>query len=146
VSNDTDFIQLIQQYPHVKVWNPIKKEYLEPPEAYDYVTWKALRGDGSDNVPGIPGVGDKTAADVASDPERLAEFLARASRAEQFSRNYELISFQQWSPEDMLKMTSTSPSKDWERARSVFSGHGFSSIVKDESWKKFVGTFDPLWG
>jgi DNA polymerase-1 len=146
VSNDTDFTQLIQQYSHVKVWNPIKKEFLEAPEGYEYVTWKALRGDGSDNIPGIPGIGDKTAAELASDPEKLAEFLSDETNAAQFTRNYELISFQQWTDEDMTKMTSTSPSKDWEFIKEIFSGYGFNSIVKEESWKKFVDSFDRLWG
>lgn len=146
VSNDTDFIQLIQQYSHVKVWNPIKKEFLRAPEGYDYITWKALRGDGSDNIPGIPGVGDKTAGELASDPEKLAEFLSDASHAAQFTRNYDLISFQRWTDEDMTKMTSTSPSKNWDFIKNIFSGHGFNSIVKEESWKKFVDSFDHLWG
>lgn len=146
VSNDTDFIQLIQEYPHVKVWNPIRKEYLEAPSDYDYVTWKALRGDGSDNVPGIPGIGDKTAADIASDPDRLAEFLSVPDNASQFSRNHELISFRRWSDGEQTEMTSTSPVESWSVVKSVFENYGFKSIVNDESWSKFVGTFANLWG
>lgn len=146
VSNDTDFIQLIQKYQHVKVWNPIKKEFLEAPEAHDYVTWKALRGDGSDNIPGIPGVGDKIAADLAGDPDELAEFLSDPDHATQFSRNYELISFREWSDAERTEMTSTSPVEDWPAVRTLFEGHGFKSIVKDEAWTKFVESFKNLWG
>ena len=146
VSNDTDFIQLIQQYSHVKVWNPIKKEYLEAPSDYDYITWKSLRGDGSDNIPGIPGVGDKTAADLATDPERLAKFLADPENAAQFQRNYDLISFRGWSDDERVEMTSTSPVEGWTEVKSVFDAYGFKSIVKEDSWQKFVGTFTPLWG
>lgn len=146
VSNDTDFIQLIQEYPHVKVWNPIRKEYLESPSDYDYVTWKALRGDGSDNVPGIPGIGDKTAAEIASDPDRLAEFLSAPDNASQFSRNHELISFRKWSDGEQTEMTSTSPTENWSVVKSTFESYGFKSIVKDESWNKFVDAFANLWG
>lgn len=146
VSNDTDFIQLIQEYPHVKVWNPIRKEYLEAPSDYDYVTWKALRGDGSDNVPGIPGIGDKTAAEVAGDPDRLAEFLSDSNNASQFSRNHELISFRTWSDEDRMDVTSSAPVKDWNLVKEAFEGYGFKSITKDGSWEKFVDSFESLWG
>ena len=146
VSNDSDFIQLIQEYSHVKVWNPIKKEFLEAPRDYDYVTWKSLRGDGSDNVPGIPGVGDKSASEIASDPDRLAAFLSDESNARQFQRNYDLISFRKWSDEDAMDMTSSSPEKNWQEVSDVFSSLGFKSIVKEGSWSKFINSFDVMWG
>lgn len=145
VSNDSDFTQLLQQFPHVKIWNPIKKSYAEAPADYDYVTWKALRGDGSDNIPGIPGVGDKTATDLASDPEKLAKFLSDPQNAAIFQRNYELISFRLWTDEDRMEMTSTSPECLWDEVRTTFDGYGFKSITKDGSWEKFTKSFDHLW-
>jgi len=146
VSNDTDFIQLIQKYQHVKVWNPIKKEFLEAPEEYDYITWKSLRGDGSDNIPGIPGIGDKTAASIASDPEKLEKFLSDEDNARQFQRNYELISFTSWTEEQRMEMTSSFPEKNWDEVKVSFDSFGFKSITKEESWKKFTEAFDYLWG
>ena len=145
-SNDSDFTQLIQEYSHVKVWNPIKKEFLTAPSDYDYVTWKSLRGDGSDNVPGIPGVGDKLASEIASDPDRLAAFLSNESNAQQFQRNYDLISFRKWSDEEAMEMTSSNPEKNWQEVKDLFESYGFKSITKEESWLKFVGAFDTLWG
>jgi DNA polymerase I len=71
VTGDTDAFQLIE--PHVKVftsgrqWNDtttydeaaIQARYgLEPIQLIDY---KALKGDASDNVPGVKGIGEKTA-------------------------------------------------------------------------------------
>jgi DNA polymerase I-like protein with 3'-5' exonuclease and polymerase domains/5'-3' exonuclease len=71
VTGDTDTFQLIG--PHVRVMAPrrsfgdtviydeegIRQRYgLEPEQLIDY---KALTGDTSDNVPGVRGVGDKTA-------------------------------------------------------------------------------------
>jgi len=146
VSNDTDFIQLIQEYSHVKVWNPIKKEYLEAPGDYDYITWKSLRGDGSDNIPGVPGIGNKTASLLASDPDKLAGFLSDPQRAAQFSRNHELISFRQWSEEERMEMTSTFPEKAWHDVHDIFNSYGFHSLTNDESWKKYINTFEQLWG
>lgn len=144
-SSDTDFIQLLQERDNLKLYNPVRKEFVEAPD-YPYVTWKALRGDATDNVPGIPGVGDKTAEKLASDPDLLSEFLSKPSVAPLFERNYELISFMEWSDEDREMMTSSAPSKDWQSVKTVFENYGFSSIVKDEAWAKFTKTFDALWG
>lgn len=70
VSNDRDLWQLIR--PNVLVMNPTKngmadwigekeviaKMGLKPSQVVDY---KGLRGDASDNIPGVPGIGEKTA-------------------------------------------------------------------------------------
>jgi len=146
VSNDSDFIQLIQEYSHVKVWNPIKKDYLTAPSDYDYVTWKSLRGDKSDNVSGIPGIGDKIAAKIASDPAELAQFLDDREHAAQFQRNYDLISFRRWADEEALDMTSSMATPRWEDVRTVFDGYGFKSIVEDATWSRFIDSFEYLWG
>ena len=46
-----------------------------PPEKYlDYV---ALKGDASDNIPGVPGVGEKTASKLVQDFGSVEELLAR---------------------------------------------------------------------
>ena len=46
-----------------------------PPEQYlDYV---ALKGDTSDNIPGVPGVGEKTATKLVQEFGSVEELLAR---------------------------------------------------------------------
>ena len=145
VSSDTDFIQALQEFPHISLYNPVKKIFVNSPD-HPYLTWKALRGDSTDNIPGIPGVGDKTAEKLAGDPELLAEFLSDSTKAELFQRNYELISFRSWEEDEKTQMTSTSPAKDWNAVKTVFTDMGFQSIVKDGSWQKFVAPFEPLWG
>lgn len=144
-SSDTDFIQLLQTCPHVRLYNPVTKSFVDPPSDYSYLTWKALRGDPTDNIPGVPGIGDKTAAKIASDPDALREYLSRSDVGQIFTRNYDLINFVEWSEEDRSEMTSSSPNRDWDAVRQVFSDYGFSSIVNDESWSKFIVTFDKLW-
>ena len=146
VSSDSDFTQLLQTRPNLRLYNPVRDEFVEAPADYDYVTWKALRGDSSDNIPGVPGVGDKTAEKIASDPDKLAEFVSRPDVAPVFSRNYDLIRFTEWSDADTAAMTSSAPTKDWSAVKTVFEGYGFTSIVKDGSWNKFVSSFDPLFG
>src|SRR5438128_4391910 len=49
-----------------------------PPEKYlDYV---ALKGDPSDNIPGVPGVGEKTASKLVQDFGSIEELLAHTDQ------------------------------------------------------------------
>lgn len=145
VSSDTDFIQLLQDHSNLKLYNPVQKKFVEAPE-YDYVVWKALRGDPSDNIPGVPGIGDKTAEKIALDPSLFREHVSNPDMELIFSRNYDLIRFKEWTSVEADEMTSSSPIKNWDAVKDVFAGYGFSSVVKDGSWQKFTSAFDNLWG
>lgn len=72
VSTDSDFIQLINE--NVNLWHPKKKNFVSPWHC-DYLTWKALRGDATDNISGVSGVGPKRADALASDAAFLKSFL-----------------------------------------------------------------------
>ena len=146
VSSDTDFIQLLQKVPHAKLYNPVRKEFVEAPSEYDYVIWKSLRGDSSDNIPGVPGIGDKTAAKIAADPTFLQEKLSTPEIGEIFSRNYELISFMRWNEDEIANMTCSTPKNDWTTLKTLFDEMGFKSFDKPGSWQKFISSFDYLWG
>jgi len=90
VSSDSDFIQLISD--KVQLWNPRKKSFIPEWKHADYVTWKALRGDATDCVPGVPGVGAKTADKLcASDEVRDAFLAAKPGRREAFDVSYAVI-------------------------------------------------------
>lgn len=143
VSTDTDFIQLLQKFPNVKLYNPVTKAFVEAP-SYDYVTWKALRGDGSDNIPGIPGIGDKLAEDVMGDDVKLSALMVEHGAT--FERNVELIQFPQWSLAEMALMESSAPMKDWAMMEHLFDSWAFKSMLKEPYWTKFRDTFDALWG
>src|SRR5438046_7427558 len=77
VSGDLDCLQLVTESVEALVprrgitdtflYGPdqVRQRYgFEPPQLIDF---KALRGDTSDNIPGVPGVGDKTAAKLIQD-------------------------------------------------------------------------------
>ncbi|HZN13544.1 MAG TPA: DNA polymerase I [Acidimicrobiales bacterium] len=78
VTGDRDVYQLVED-PHVRVLYNLRgvSEYREYDEAgikdrtgvtpTDYPQYAALRGDPSDNLPGVPGVGEKTAAKLIND-------------------------------------------------------------------------------
>ncbi|MGH7776093.1 MAG: 5'-3' exonuclease, partial [Candidatus Dormibacterales bacterium] len=89
VSGDLDCLQLVS--PSIEalvprrgitdtfVYSPdqVRQRYgLEPHQLIDY---KALRGDTSDNVPGVPGVGEKTAARLIHDFGSVEDLLERVS-------------------------------------------------------------------
>lgn len=145
VSNDSDFIQLLNEFPHVKLYNPHKKTYEQDP-GYDYVAWKALRGDASDNIPGIPGIGDETATKIVNDPGALEKLFENVEHAALFSQNAYLIKFKEWSEDEAMLMTSSEPERNWEHVREMFQQMGFNSLLKEKAWDKFVSTFDNLWG
>lgn len=143
-SNDSDFTQLLCEYENVKLFNPMKKMFVYAPQ-YDYVMWKALRGDASDNIPGIPGVGDAEAQRLVEDTSALRRFLADEGALKQFNMNYDLIKFKRWTEDEAMLMESSAPTKDWDAVRTEFDSMGFASIINPKSWERFTSTFDELW-
>ena len=142
VSSDTDFIQLLQEHENCELYNPITKKMREAPE-YDYLTWKSLRGDSSDNIPGIPKVGDKTAAKLALNELALKEFLEKKdSNRETYERNRLLISFR--NPQDVSNIIIGDSNRDFETVRERFSELNFNSMVNEKSWLKYVKTFEGI--
>ena len=70
VTGDKDFVQLVTE--NTILWDPMKDEILDPEavrEKYgvtpDQMTdVMGLCGDTSDNIPGVPGIGEKTAVSI----------------------------------------------------------------------------------
>jgi len=97
VSSDKDLFQLVGE--RVRMWDPYKKvfvgreEVIEkfgvPPEKV--VDVQALAGDPSDNVPGVPGIGYKTAAKLIQEFGDLDTLLARAAEIPQKMRRESLL-------------------------------------------------------
>ena len=69
VSQDKDMYQLIDD-EKIVIFDPVKKEIIDEKKAIekfgvhpkDFVNFQALVGDSSDNIPGVKGIGVKTAA------------------------------------------------------------------------------------
>ncbi len=99
ISSDKDLMQLVgdqvfmhdtMKNKHIKVPDVIEKWGVPPEKMIDL---QALAGDSVDNVPGIPGIGPKTAAQLLEQFGDLDTLLARASEIKQNKRRENLIEF-----------------------------------------------------
>src|SRR5246500_286074 len=99
VSSDKDLMQLVTDcvvmFDTMKDKRIGRAEVMEkfgvPPDKVIEV--QALIGDSTDNVPGVPGIGVKTAAQLISEYGDLETLLARASEIKQEKRRQSLIEF-----------------------------------------------------
>lgn len=94
VTGDRDLFQVVREHPPVRVLyvarSVAKLEVLGPAEiaarygipAAAYADFAALRGDPSDGLPGVAGVGDKTAASLITRFGSLPGVLAAAKRGQ----------------------------------------------------------------
>ncbi len=99
VSSDKDLMQLVK--PGIVMFDAMKAkkigrdEVLEkfgvPPEKV--VDVQSLAGDSTDNVPGVPGIGIKTAAELINEYGDLDTLLARAGEIKQPKRREKLMEF-----------------------------------------------------
>ena len=144
ISSDTDFIQCIKE--NIKLYNPVRKKYLEKTE-YDYVLWKALKGDDSDNISGFTGIGDKKAKKMCLDNNLLDKFLLAEGRKEKLNHNIEMIRLHDLNSDvQNINYFDTIKSNRWNDLKQEFENYNFSSMTsKEKSWDKFTKTFDNLW-
>lgn len=72
VSTDADMLQTITSYGRVKVWNPHSENMIENSNFEEFAgfpmnqlqDYRALLGDKSDNIAGVPGIGKVMAKDI----------------------------------------------------------------------------------
>jgi DNA polymerase-1 len=99
VSSDKDLMQLVQ--PGIIMYDTMKNKAIGEAEVVErfgvppskVVEVQALIGDSSDNVPGVPGIGVKTAALLINEFGDLETLLARAGEIKQEKRRESLITF-----------------------------------------------------
>jgi DNA polymerase I len=97
VSSDKDLMQLVNE--NVRLYDPIKNRFMGradviekfgvPPEMV--IDVQALAGDPTDNVPGVPGIGIKTAAQLITEYGTLENLLAKAGDIKQPKRREALV-------------------------------------------------------
>jgi len=151
-SSDKDFMQLVS--PGVRLLNPQDKTDtlwgaeevraktgVEPTQIVD---WLSLVGDAVDNIPGVPGVGAKTARDLLRQfgsadalyqrlgevsPERLR--LSLQSSEEVVRRNQKLVRLNCEMPCEVSLEELACKSSDAGALRALYSRWGFKSLLRE---------------
>ena len=102
VSSDKDLMQLIHD-GKVEMLDPVKNRRIGPAEVIEkfgvppekVIDVQALIGDSTDNVPGVPGIGVKTAAKLIGEFGDLETLLARAAEIKQNKCREALIAYKE---------------------------------------------------
>jgi DNA polymerase-1 len=97
VSSDKDLMQLVND--RVSMFDAMKNQRIGAEQVMEkfgvgpdkVVEVQALAGDSTDNVPGVPGIGVKTAAQLLSEYGDLETLLSRASEIKQPKRRQTLL-------------------------------------------------------
>lgn len=97
VTGDKDFYQLIDE--QISMWDTMKDKHWGPAEVAEklgvtpaqVVDYMALTGDSSDNVPGVPGVGPKTASKLIGQHHDLDTVLDAAPEMKKSKMRERLI-------------------------------------------------------
>ncbi len=149
VSTDKDLMQLIQ--PGLDMLDPMKSERLGPqavvekfgvlPEALGEVL--GLMGDSADNVPGVPGIGPKTAAKLIQEFGTVEAVLAAAAEMKPSKMRENLIEFAEQARMSRVLVTLKEdaplpePLDDFllkeipePPLRTFLEHHGFASLLK----------------
>ena len=97
VSSDKDLMQLYRK--DVRIYDPMKNKFITEEDvkkkfgvdSNKVIDVQALAGDSSDNVPGVPGIGVKTAAELINKYGTLEKLLKSAHEIKQNKRRETLI-------------------------------------------------------
>ncbi len=99
VSSDKDLMQLVNE--QICMLDPVKDKRICAPEVFEkfgvhpdkVIDVQALAGDSVDNVPGAPGIGIKTAAQLITEYGDLDTLLERAGEIKQPKRRETLLAY-----------------------------------------------------
>ena len=97
VSSDKDLMQLHDK--KVRIYDPMKNKFIKKEDVIakfgvtsdKVIDVQSLAGDSSDNVPGVPGIGVKTAAELINKFGSLEELLKNAETIKQNKRRETII-------------------------------------------------------
>ena len=97
VSSDKDLMQLYKK--NVRIYDPMKNKFIGEDDVIKkfgvksdkVIDVQSLAGDTSDNVPGVPGIGVKTAAELINKYGNLEKLLSNASEIKQNKRRETIL-------------------------------------------------------
>ncbi|MDD5131014.1 MAG: 5'-3' exonuclease H3TH domain-containing protein, partial [Candidatus Omnitrophica bacterium] len=152
VSSDKDILQLVDK--HIRVFSPAKdsgvlydvakvKERFGvlPEQVVDVI---ALMGDAADNLPGVPGIGDKTAQKLIAEfgtvdkllknvgkvkPDKIKEMIV--AHTPRIKLNKELITLDQELELDLDLKKAKTGQPDYDRLGSIFKKLEFKKLLQE---------------
>jgi len=97
ISSDKDFMQLVSD--NIRLYDPMKSKVLGEKEViekfgvkpHQVIDVQSLAGDSSDNIPGVPGIGIKTASELINKYKTLDTLLKKAGEIPQNKRRETLL-------------------------------------------------------
>ena len=97
ISSDKDLMQLVSK--EIRLFDPMKSKVIGEKEVIEkfgvkpeqVIDVQSLAGDSSDNIPGVPGIGVKTAAELINKYKTLDNLLKNASEIPQNKRRETLL-------------------------------------------------------
>jgi DNA polymerase-1 len=149
-SADKDFMQLVSARvgllnPNDKsetVWTDEQVRAKAGVEPLQIVDWLSLMGDSVDNIPGVPGIGPKTAAGLLNQFGSVAELFRRLDEvkpekvrgalrgsADAVRRNRELVRLRDDLPCDFSPAELAEKPADAGRLRELFARWGFKGML-----------------
>jgi len=148
VSSDKDLMQLVSE--RIGMLDPIKQRPIGAAEVREkfgvgpdrVVDVQALCGDSVDNVPGVPGIGVKTAAELINTYGDLETLLAKAGEIKQPKRRQALLDFAEQAriSKRLVKLDDEAPlsvpldalavkPRDHEKLVAFLKGQGFRALL-----------------
>jgi DNA polymerase-1 len=117
VTGDKDFMQLVTE--NIQIWDPMKDKTitietirdsfgLEPAQMTDVM---GLSGDTSDNIPGVPGIGQKTAVSLIQKYDSIDHLYQKIDHITQKKQKENLIKYkdQAYLSRQLVKIDSRAP-------------------------------------
>ncbi len=97
ISSDKDLMQLVSK--DIRLYDPMKNKVIGEKEVIEkfgvkpnqVIDVQSLAGDSSDNIPGVPGIGIKTASELINKYKNLDTLLKKASEIKQNKRRETLL-------------------------------------------------------
>ena len=165
VSSDKDLMQLYKK--NVRIFDPLKNKFINEDDVFKkfgvdaskVIDVQALAGDSSDNVPGVPGIGVKTAAELINKYGTLEKLLKSVHEIKQNKRretltenqdkaliSKELVTLKHNAPVDRelseFKLKEIDKDKLYEFLREMEFNRLLSSVISaygEPNLKKSIG-------
>ena len=147
ISSDKDLMQLVSE--KIRLYDPMKNKVIGEKEVLEkfgvkpnqVVDVQSLAGDTSDNIPGVPGIGIKTASELINKYKTLDILLKKASEITQNKRRETLLANKDKAllSKKLVTLKDDVPVKD-EASSFIFKNinkENLYSFLRDMEFKNF---------